>query len=90
MDKTIICPGCGWVGRDEELHEGACPSCGYENGLPPYRLLTLSKMLNDEGVYTDAYLDLFLKSLLKFLGYPDDQDEWSDYEVVHYMSIDGG
>jgi len=68
MDKTIICPGCGWVGTIEGLdHWGACPQCEYENGVDPNRLLTLSEMLADEGEYSDARIGLFLKSLFKFL-----------------------
>lgn len=76
MDKTIICPGCGWTGTVETLSGwGACPKCGYENGLEPYRLLTLSEMLaDDEGEYNDACVGLFLKSLFNLLGYPDNRD----------------
>jgi len=68
MDKTIICPGCGWTGTVETLDQDGCPDCGYENNLEPYRLLTLSEMLNDEGEYDDIRMDLFLKSLLEFLN----------------------
>lgn len=91
MDKTIICPGCGWIGAVEALNqEGGCPDCSYENGLEPYRLLTLAEMLNDAGEYADIRMDLFLKSLFKFLGYPDNQEEWPGCQVVHWSEIDGG
>lgn len=71
MDKTIICPGCGWTGTNELLNqEGGCPDCSYENGLPPYRLFTLSEMLEGDAIYDEVMMDLFLKSLFKFLGCP--------------------
>lgn len=76
MDKTIICPGCGWTGTTEMLgHWGDCPECDYENRLEPNRLLTLSEMVENNGRYNEVRMDLFLKSLFKFLGYPDDQME---------------
>lgn len=91
MDKTIICPGCGWTGTVEGLVQGVCPRCRYENRLDPGGLFTLLEMLDDDvQMYDGVYMDLFLKSLFKFLGYPDNQDEWSDYLVVHPSDIDGG
>lgn len=63
----IICPGCGWTGDIEDLSDGACPDCSYENGLPPYHLLTLKEMLENEGEYDDVKMDLFLVSLFRVL-----------------------
>jgi len=67
---TVICPGCGWTGQVSELMEnGTCPECSYENGAPPYRLLTLSEMLRITDVeYADIRMDLFLASLLRVFG----------------------
>jgi len=31
MDKIVICSGCGWTGTTEELIDGACADCGYDN-----------------------------------------------------------
>lgn len=87
MDKTVICPGCGWTGTIETLVQRACPNCGYENNLEPYRLLTLSEMLDEKEYYDEVLMGLFLKSLFKFLGYPDDKSMWSDYEVVYYYDL---
>lgn len=97
MDRTIICPGCGWTRILETRDEldrleywNTCPSCGYENSMEPYRLLTLSEMFAGEGEYDGVYMDLFLKSLFKFLGYPDNRDKWLEWHVVHWSEIDGG
>lgn len=66
---TVICPGCGWTGTVGKLNLGACPKCGYENGAPPYRLLTLDEMLRITDIeYIDVRMDLFLVSLLNLLG----------------------
>ncbi len=71
LDETIVCPGCGWVGGVDKLWDGAdCPACGYENGTEPYRLLTLSEMLEHKTEYNDVRLDLFLLSVFALL------DEW--------------
>lgn len=83
MDKTIICPGCGWTGTIEMLgYWGDCPECDYENNLEPNRLCTLLEMLERGGVYDGVQMDLFLKSLFKFLGYPGNQNEWSTCVLV--------
>ena len=62
----IICPGCGWTGLDG-LVRGACPRCEYENGMPPYRLLTLSEMRKDDVEYNEVRLDLFLEAYIRLL-----------------------
>jgi len=66
VDK-IICPGCGWVGTEAELVHDACPTCGYENGEEPYRLLTLAEMLAEparaEGVWNDVDIGPFLRAV---------------------------
>ncbi len=92
MDKTVICPGCGWTGAIGKASSpnSDCPACGYSNGAPPFRLLTLSEMFTDGDTYAGVRMDLLLKSLFEFLGYPDNRDEWWDYRVVHYDEIDGG
>jgi len=68
LDK-IICPGCGWAGTKKELTPGfmACPNCGYENGAPSYRLLTIREMLDTEAEYKNVRLDLFLKSFMDLM-----------------------
>ena len=64
----IICPGCGWYGKRRALKKGACPKCEYENGVEPYRLLTLKEIQESSTLYNDVRLDLFLKSLLTLLN----------------------
>lgn len=66
----IICPGCGWMGVVEDLPEnGCCPECDYENNQPPYRLLTLEEMLEDEwGEYDNVRMDSFLTALFRVLS----------------------
>jgi hypothetical protein len=64
----VICPGCGWIGDVSGLGRwGECPKCRYENGLSPYRLLTVAEMREGEVVYDDVRLDLFLASYDRFL-----------------------
>jgi len=73
--ETVICPGCGWTGLVQELvtdivAAGSCPACTYENGVEPYRLLTIREMLGTEfgdTQYIDVRFDLFLKSLFELL-----------------------
>ena len=67
MDK-VICPGCGWVGEIEDLKRGACPQCRYENGMEPYRLLTLAEAMEDDVEYIDVRLDVFLRSVFWVMG----------------------
>ena len=76
IGDCIICPGCGWTGGIDELERGgdigelecgACPRCGYENGMPPYRLLTLSEMREDDVEYYDVRMDLFLEAYIRLL-----------------------
>ena len=67
IDNCIICPGCGWTGLDG-LANGACPRCGYENDMPPNRLLTLSEMRESNVEYNNVRLDLFLKAYIRLLG----------------------
>ena|GEM_PF-6572878 len=71
---VIICPGCGWKGNKRELNKGpldkgSCPVCEFQNGLPPYTMLTVSEMLTDEygTEYTDVRMDLFLATLLEHI-----------------------
>jgi len=71
LDKIddVICPGCGLITRIDKLDNGACPDCGYENGSDPWRLLTLSEMLNDyDNGYNDVNMRDFLRSLLSTLN----------------------
>jgi len=63
----VICPGCGWTGGIAQLQQGACPVCGYENGVPPNRLLTLSEMRESDVEYNDVRLDLFLEAYIGLL-----------------------
>lgn len=70
---TIICPGCGWIGAIAKASSPNrdCPSCGYENNLPPYRLLTLKEMLeNRDGEYDGVRMDAFLAALFRVLAAP--------------------
>ena len=68
LTMTIICPGCGWLGTVDKLCLGACPECEYENGAPPYRLLTLGEMLRITDIeYINVRMDLFLASLFKLM-----------------------
>jgi len=65
----VICPGCGWIGVLAGLGENDdCPTCGYENGIDPYRLLTLREILTDYGEYNDVGLKLFLEAVFNLLG----------------------
>lgn len=63
MDKTIICPGCGWCGLISELKAGACPNCEYENSAEPERLLTVAEILQDDSpTFNDVNLGAFLRA----------------------------
>lgn len=70
---TIVCPGCGWVGKEYDLEASSgfldCPECGYENGSPPYRLLTVKEMLDfpSEGAYNGVNIYEFLNAIKPFL-----------------------
>jgi hypothetical protein len=70
---TIVCPGCGWAGKEEDLVDSAgfldCPECGYENGFEPYRLLTVKEMLQFPlgGHYHDVNMFEFLNAIKPFL-----------------------
>lgn len=70
--SMVVCPGCGWIGIIEDLSDGCCPDCGYENNLPPQRLLALQEMLEDEQTneYNDVRMDLFLAALFRVLAAP--------------------
>ena len=72
---AVICPGCG---RKSVLRGGpaparessceACERCGYENGLAPFRLLTLGEMLalpasDGAGAYQDVDMGPFLRAV---------------------------
>ena len=72
LDKTIICPGCGWTGFEKDLESVGdlslvCPSCGYENNAwgSNYKLYTLTEMMEHDCEYNDVRMDLFLASLIK-------------------------
>jgi len=77
--NTIICPGYGWTGITDELNNISdepyepfltCPSCRYQIGIEPWRLLTVRELLSDKMSYIDydqVRFDLFLKSLFKLL-----------------------
>jgi hypothetical protein len=66
MDKTIICPGCGWYGHMKELFNGACPNCEYENSMEPERLLTVAELLQDDSpTFNDVNLGAFLRAYNK-------------------------
>jgi len=63
MDKTIICPGCGWCGLIVELKAGSCPHCEYENSMEPERLLTVAELLQDDlPTFNDVNLGAFLRA----------------------------
>lgn len=72
---TIVCPGCGWVGKEEELSTQmgmgpvVCPDCKYENGQAPWRLLTVKELLEfpQEGDYNQVNLYEFLNAIKPFL-----------------------
>lgn len=64
----VICPGCGWSGAIAELKHDVCPTCGYENGIDPYRLLTLREILTDYEKYDDVCMKLFLEAVFNLLG----------------------
>jgi hypothetical protein len=64
--KSLICPGCGGRFHPAGMAGKPCPHCGWENNLPPYRLLNLRELLNDsEGVYNDIRMDKFLRAVLQ-------------------------
>ena len=86
--KDVARRGHHSPGRHVEGHAwasgGACPQCGYENGLPPNRLLTLSEILNDSMEYNDVMLDLFLKSLFQLLennAYAEELKTWREKDT---------
>lgn len=69
IKNTIICPGCGLILSKRKLKKGACPSCGWENGVPPYRLLTIGEWIenkNDTGCLNPD-LSRFLTSLFQLI-----------------------
>lgn len=79
--SLVVCPGCGWTGEIAALvRGGACPTCGYENGLHPNRLLTLTEMLESDVEYTDVRMDLFLRSVFQLI---------TDQQNTRY-SLNGG
>jgi len=62
----LICPGCGGIFHPSGMDGKPCPDCGWENNLPPYRLLNLRELLHDsEGVYNDIRMDKFLRAVLQ-------------------------
>jgi hypothetical protein len=82
---TIVCPGCGWVGKEEELCSKECPQCGYQNGSAPYRLLTVKEMLEFpcDGNTNDVNLYEFLNAIKPFLQDVDPNlfpDTWKKYK----------
>lgn len=73
MRNPIICPGCGWTGRLDDLTEKrACPRCQYENSASPYRLLLLDEILtqNDGELWNDVDLGAFVRSLYRLMNLP--------------------
>ena len=78
---AVICPGCGWTGCLDGLANGACPDCGYENGRPPWRLLTIREMLTDSGEYDDVRMDRFLQAILAVMETRETQKN-SESEVT--------
>lgn len=62
--QGVICPGCGAVyeGVSSLPEEGACV-CRWENGVEPYRLLTLEEMCHCKLEYDNVRMDLFLTAL---------------------------
>lgn len=65
--EGVICPGCGAVyeGVSSLPADGACTSCGWENGVEPYRLFTLEEMCHCQCDYGGVRMDLFLTALLQ-------------------------
>ena len=78
---TIVCPGCGWVGVEADLTAASgfrdCPDCGYQNGMPPYRLLTVKELLEfpQEGDFNSVDLYEFLNSIKPYLQDVDPNPE---------------
>lgn len=69
MKEIVICPGCGMVSISP-IEE--CSSCEYENGRFPFRLLTISEIIEiDHGDFNDVNLHKFIVSLLKLLSVGD-------------------
>jgi len=78
--EQIICPGCGAVyEQEEDLNDGACPKCRYENGLPPFRLLTVQEILEDNNeTWNDVSLGAFVRSLLGANTTKRELDHWPE------------
>lgn len=70
--NTIVCASCGWIGQVENLNNGTCPMCKYENGEDvPGRLLTLKEIVETkekDWIWCDVNLGAFLESVFKVLG----------------------
>lgn len=66
----VICPGCAKVWDNlekfkQDAKDGECPECAYENGIEPYRLLTIEELAKDESdKFNDVALGKFLKTIL--------------------------
>ncbi len=74
--QTIVCPGCGWIGRKNKLHEieegiMGCPSCHYaywDTNDNEYSLPTLLQWLQKANVRSDdVNVGKFLESVLELL-----------------------
>lgn len=68
--NTIICPGCGWIGRESTLTEdGTCPNCDYSVQTKSYdRLLTLKEIAHSDVEYDGVRLDKWLASLIRTIS----------------------
>lgn len=62
-----VCPGCGFIGNVGAVYE-SCPKCEWENGVEPYRLLTLDELVKDgDGIYNDICMSAFLISVIRLV-----------------------
>lgn len=60
----VLCPGCVWKGKIDDLGTfGQCPKCGYENGNPPGRLLTINELLLSNSSFDEVVLGPFLRKI---------------------------
>lgn len=79
--NLVICPGCGkvwknikeyikdskyeFISESDYVKGGDCPECKYENGVEPYRLLTIGELMEDKSdCWCDVALGKFLNALV--------------------------
>lgn len=81
--SVVICPYCAWKGSIDQLGGfGDCPECGYENGIDPYRLLTLTELLQDSWTdFNDVRMGEFLTAILNHFGVELPKERNEDAEI---------